>query len=170
MSSFTRITCRKGIFLIRDCLEEVLVEMNYSNQIKVVQNSDNTYSLEISKVSDNLRRDEILPILEKKMEEILPKMRLKSDSLRFNYDWVDALDVHDMLTALMLETQFCLFRKESRGAFYREDYPMTDNLNWLKHVVGYKGANGELILETLPVDLSYAQPEEGVADFFEVDY
>ena len=103
-------------------------------------------------------------------EEILPKMRLKSDSLRFNYDWVDALDVHDMLTALMLETQFCLFRKESRGAFYREDYPMTDNLNWLKHVVGYKGANGELILETLPVDLPYAQPEEGVADFFEVDY
>lgn len=74
MSSITRITCRKGIFLIRDCLEEVLVEMNYSNQTRVVQNSDNTYSLEISKVGDDLRRNEILPILEKKMVEILPKI------------------------------------------------------------------------------------------------
>ena len=108
--------------------------------------------------------------LERFREETLPNMRLKSDTLRYNYDWVDALDVHDMLTALTLETKFCLFRKESRGAFYREDYPMTDNANWLKHLVGRKGADGELLLEALPVDLPYAQPEEDIADYFEVDY
>ena len=102
-------------------------------------------------------------------EETLPRMRLGSDTLRFNYDWVEALDVFDMLQALTFETQFSLYRKESRGAFFRKDYPQTDNVNWLKHIVGAK-SNGELHLETLPVDLPYAEPDEDIADFFEVDY
>jgi len=107
--------------------------------------------------------------LERLREEVLPKMRLKTDTLRFNYDWVDALDVYDMLNALTLETQFSLYRKESRGAFFREDYPNTDNTNWLKHIVGHK-SNGELHLDAIPVDLPYAQPEEDIASFFDVDY
>lgn len=102
-------------------------------------------------------------------EEIVPKMALGSDTLRFNYDWVDAIDVLDMLSALSMELQFSLYRKESRGAFYREDYPMTDNVNWLKHIIGYKTDAG-LKIETRPVDLPYAEPDEDVADFFEVDY
>jgi succinate dehydrogenase/fumarate reductase flavoprotein subunit len=75
-----------------------------------------------------------------------------------------------MLRALQLEVQFCRFRKESRGAFYREDYPQTNNQDWLVHVVGSKGADGQLRLERLPVDLPYAQPQEQLASFFEVDY
>jgi succinate dehydrogenase / fumarate reductase flavoprotein subunit len=102
--------------------------------------------------------------------EDLPRMRLQTDTTRFNYDWVDALDAVDMLKALQMEVQFCLFRRESRGAFYREDYPHTDNENWLVHVVGHKGADGDLVLEKMPVDLPYAQPQEGIASFFDVDY
>jgi succinate dehydrogenase/fumarate reductase flavoprotein subunit len=100
----------------------------------------------------------------------LPKMRLETDTLRFNYDWVDALDAIDMLIALKTQVSFCLFRKESRGAFYREDYPKTDNIHWLSHVVGSKGSDGKLILDKIPVDLPYAKPAEEVADFFELDY
>jgi len=66
--------------------------------------------------------------------------------------------------------QFCLHRKESRGAFYREDYPDTDNENWLVHVVGYMGEDGDLVIENVPVSLPYATPEKGIASFFDVDY
>jgi succinate dehydrogenase / fumarate reductase flavoprotein subunit len=110
---------------------------------------------------DELRRIE---------EEDVPRMRLQTDTTRFNYDWVDALDAVDMLRALQLEVQFCLYRQESRGAFYREDYPNTDNENWLVHVVGRKGADGDLALEKVPVDLPYARPDEAFASFFDVDY
>lgn len=103
-------------------------------------------------------------------EEELPRMRLQTDTTRYNYDWVDALDAVDMLEALKLEVQMCLFRKESRGAFYREDYPNTDNENWLVHVTSRKDANGELRIETEPVDLPYVRPKENVASFFDVDY
>jgi len=103
-------------------------------------------------------------------ESNLPQMRLKTDTLNFNYDWVDALDVIDMLHALKIQLQFSLYRKESRGAFYREDYPNTDNENWLKHVVGNKNKDGSLCIKTEPVSLPYVQPKEKFANYFDLDY
>ncbi len=103
-------------------------------------------------------------------ERYLPKMRLQTDTNCFNYDWMDALDAYDMLEALKLEVQFCLYRKESRGAFYRDDFPYTDNENWLVHIMGRKQDNGDLHLEIAPVNLPYTKPAEKVASFFDVDY
>ena len=102
--------------------------------------------------------------------EDLPRMRMNTDTRNFNYDWVDALDAVDMLKALQMQIGFSLHRKESRGCFYRRDYPVTDNRNWLKHLVGHRDTSGSLALELLPVDLPYAVPEEEVASFFDVDY
>lgn len=102
--------------------------------------------------------------------EDLPRMRMNTDTRNFNYDWVEALDAVDMLKALQMQVRFSLHRKESRGCFYRRDYPVTDNRSWLKHLVGQRDGSGELGLELLPVDLPYAVPEEEVASFFDVDY
>ena len=102
--------------------------------------------------------------------EDLPRMRMNTDTRNFNYDWVDALDAVDMLKALQMQIGFSLHRKESRGCFYRRDYPVTDNRKWLKHLVGRRDTSGALALELLPVDLPYAVPEEEVASFFDVDY
>ncbi len=101
--------------------------------------------------------------------DLLPRMRLQSLTRRFNYDWMEAIDAEDMLDACELLIRFSLYRKESRGAFYRADYPYTDNVRWLRHVVGRR-RNGGLTIEDLPVDLPYARPTEDKADFFEVDY
>ena len=100
----------------------------------------------------------------------IPKMRLGSSSTAFNHDWLEAIDVSNMITALELAIQFSMFRKESRGSFYREDYPKTDNDNWLVHVVGHCNEAGNLLLDVVPVDTPYAKPKEGIVDFFDVDY
>ena len=102
-------------------------------------------------------------------EEKLPRMRLESTTRRFNYDWMEAVDAEDMLDACELVIRFSLYRQESRGAFFRADYPLTDNLRWLRHVVGRR-ENGSVKIEDMPVALPYARPAEGKADFFEVDY
>ena len=102
--------------------------------------------------------------------EDLPRMRMKTDTRNFNYDWVDALDALDMVKALQMQVRFSLYRKESRGGFYRQDYPVTDNKNWLKHLVGERDGAGELRLDLHPVELPYAVPDEEVASFFDVDY
>src|SRR3990172_10471230 len=64
--------------------------------------------------------------------ELLPQMRLESLTRRFNYDWMEAVDAEDMLDACELVIRFSLYRQESRGAFFRADYPLTDNLRWLR--------------------------------------
>ena len=66
---------------------------------------------------------------------MVPRMGLGSTSRNWNYDWVDALDVEDMLDVCELTIRASLQRKESRGYFFREDYPLIDNGNWLKHTV-----------------------------------
>ena len=108
--------------------------------------------------------------LERIEADDLSRMRMNTDTLNFNYDWVDALDAVDMLKALQMQVRFSLHRKESRGCFYRQDYPVTDNRSWLKHLVGQRDDTGELGLELLPVDLPYAVPDEECASFFDVDY
>jgi len=44
------------------------------------------------------------------------------------------LELKNMATVSELITKAALVRKESRGTHYREDYPRTDDRNWLKHV------------------------------------
>ncbi len=107
--------------------------------------------------------------LQRIRQEALPRMHVGSPSRRFSYDWIEAVDAEDMLDACELMIRFSLHRKESRGGFFREDYPITDNARWLRHIVG-RLENGALRLEELPVDLRYAKPAEEVADFFAVDY
>jgi len=53
-------------------------------------------------------------------------------------------------------------RKESRGAFFRADYPETDNDNWLKNLI-YKQADGGPVIETDEVDLKYFGPRSSSA-------
>jgi succinate dehydrogenase/fumarate reductase flavoprotein subunit len=65
---------------------------------------------------------------------MVPKMCLSSDTRNYNNDWVEALDVENMLLASELIVRASLMREESRGSFQREDFPYTDNQNWLKNI------------------------------------
>jgi len=83
----------------------------------------------------------------------VPRMTLASKTKRFNYEIVDAFDVYNMLTACELQVRASLYRKESRGPFYREDYPYIDNKNWLKYIILGRKENGEEYIRTEQVSL-----------------
>jgi len=104
--------------------------------------------------------------LEKALEEIrrikdedLSQLSLTTRTKRYNHEFIEALEVYNLLTVCEAIILPCLFRKESRGAHYRSDYPEVDNENWLIHIsVRLKGEKMELA--TYPVDLSEVKPEE----------
>jgi L-aspartate oxidase len=49
------------------------------------------------------------------------------------------LELKNMATIAHLVTKAAYTRKESRGTHYREDYPATDDKNWLKHICFEQG-------------------------------
>ena len=84
-------------------------------------------------------------------------MRLTNATLAANYEWLDAIDVTNMVDVCELIVQSSLERKESRGPFFRSDFPDTDNVNWLTANVLRKSGNG-FKFEQRPYELPFFQP------------
>jgi fumarate reductase (CoM/CoB) subunit A len=74
---------------------------------------------------------------------------------RFNLGWVEAIQVPYMVDVAEMIARSALFRTESRGAHYREDYPERDP-TWLKHTRISKNME----LGTTPVIITKRNPEE----------
>ncbi|MNB85793.1 L-aspartate oxidase [compost metagenome] len=76
-----------------------------------------------------LRRNE--GMLNKGLDELKRQLPIFSAALtrREEYEFAN------MLTCCLLITESALARQESRGAHYREDYPLRDDANWQKHLL-----------------------------------
>ena len=73
------------------------------------------------------------------------------------YEWASALEVPNMLLTAELLLLGSMERRESRGAFFRDDYPDRDDSGWLRNIV-YRQVDGEIVLDTAPVELKYCGP------------
>jgi len=101
--------------------------------------------------------------------EVVPKLRLQSTSRSWNTGWLDALDVCSMLDACEATVRSGLNRKESRGPFYREDYPYVDNENWMcRNIISR--VDGEWRSRVQPIPATRLKPEKSCEPFFEADY
>ena len=76
---------------------------------------------------------------------------------RNGYDWARALEARNLFLSAELLFIGSLERKESRGAFFRDDYPDTDNANWLRNIL-YRQSEGELTLDYRTPELRYCDP------------
>lgn len=100
---------------------------------------------------------------------ILPEMRIANPVKTVNYEWLDAIDTVNMLDACELIVQSSIERKESRGPFFRQDYPLQDNDKWLTANVLKKSGNG-IRFEQRPYDLPFFQPGFAVKNNLEVPW
>jgi succinate dehydrogenase / fumarate reductase flavoprotein subunit len=65
----------------------------------------------------------------------------------YNTGWHTAMDMSNMLVVSEAMTRAALFRTESRGAQFREDFPQKDQ-EWGNHnIVIRRGAEGEMVVE-----------------------
>lgn len=72
----------------------------------------------------------------------LMQLEKRINDLNGNGVNVRFLELKNMATVSKLITKAAQIRKESRGTHYREDYPSTDDKNWLKHIcLERKGEN-----------------------------
>ncbi len=53
----------------------------------------------------------------------------------------------------------CLFREESRGQAVRRDFPLADNINWMKWVMIEK-SNGNMKVYSRDIPTPYIKPPQ----------
>jgi len=99
--------------------------------------------------------------------DVLPAMRIANRTRSANYEWLDAIDVVNMVDACELIVHSSLARKESRGPFFRRDFPLMDNGKWLVANVLKKSSDG-MRFEQRPYALPLFKPDFETRDNLEV--
>jgi succinate dehydrogenase / fumarate reductase flavoprotein subunit/fumarate reductase (CoM/CoB) subunit A len=82
----------------------------------------------------------------------------------YNREWMEALQLPNLVLYLEMVARAALLRTESRGAHYRLDHPRSDNVEWLKNVIVAR-RNGKMDLWAAPVVVTRLEPPAGVFDY-----
>jgi succinate dehydrogenase / fumarate reductase flavoprotein subunit len=85
-------------------------------------------------------------------------LRPADASQAFNVERLEILELGNLLDLALLTAASALAREESRGSHAREDYPLRDDVRWLRHT--FARLDGERVsLAYRPVDLARWAPE-----------
>jgi succinate dehydrogenase/fumarate reductase flavoprotein subunit len=85
--------------------------------------------------------------------DALADLAVADRSLIWNTDLVEALELDNLLGQAAVVLHSALYRTESRGAHAREDYPLRDDRNWLKHTLALLNEDGGVRLGARSVHL-----------------
>jgi fumarate reductase (CoM/CoB) subunit A len=80
-----------------------------------------------------------------RMQDQLSSLYVADKGLRFNYELQEASAVCSMILVARIIAKCALYREESRGAHYREDFPETSK-QWRKNIIFHNEA-----ISTIPV-------------------
>jgi succinate dehydrogenase / fumarate reductase flavoprotein subunit len=98
------------------------------------------------------------------------RMGLVNLTRQQNFGWLDSVDVYNLLDVCEVTIRSALNRTESRGPFYRIDYPYTDNKNWIKKNIVSRDGSGQIKFRHEPYEMPYIKPEFEREDYFHVDW
>jgi len=100
----------------------------------------------------------------KMREEELPEVGVRAKERIFNREWIQVIELENMLSMMEMVCRTSLNRKESRGALYRRDYPDTDNINWLKNQIVIQ-KEGKMEIQNEPVVVTKIEPPKKILKY-----
>jgi fumarate reductase (CoM/CoB) subunit A len=102
-------------------------------------------------------RDAIQEI-ERIKHEDLPRIHVTDSHTRYNKEWIEALEIENMVLTAEMVANAALIREESRGAHFRRDFPKLDNKKWAVNIT-VKNEMGQMKFNISPVVFSIMKPE-----------
>ncbi|MBW1854236.1 MAG: FAD-binding protein, partial [Deltaproteobacteria bacterium] len=110
---------------------------------------------------------ELIGFLEDIKKDKLPNLVTKSKSRLYNKEWIDSLELANTVHVLEASARSALARTESRGVHYREDFPQTDNENWLLESI-VELVDDDLKVSTRPAIITTHTPPKGIMPYMEM--
>jgi succinate dehydrogenase / fumarate reductase, flavoprotein subunit len=102
---------------------------------------------------------EMLGILDS-LQERYARVGVGDKGSVFNTDLMEVVELGFLLDCAQTLVTAALARDESRGAHYREDHPLRDDANWLKHSLASRREDGTIHLDFKPVKMGPYVPME----------
>jgi succinate dehydrogenase / fumarate reductase flavoprotein subunit len=114
--------------------------------------------------------DELLSFLaeiQRVKGEDMPRLEATATGRSYNKEWLDALELENILQLLEIATASALQRTESRGVHFRADHPDTDNDNWLEESV-VRRTDAGFEMSTRPVCTTSLTPPAGSTPYLDM--
>jgi succinate dehydrogenase/fumarate reductase flavoprotein subunit len=110
---------------------------------------------------------DFIAYLEGIKKNALPNVSLSLESRTYNKDWLDALELVNIVHLLSVSAQSARARTESRGVHFREDFPQTDNDAWLvESIAAYR--DGVCVVSHRPVIADTTSPPPGKTAYLDM--
>ena len=94
------------------------------------------------------------------IKERYANIAISDKGRRYNLDLLEAIELGYLIDLAEVLVEGALARNESRGGHAREDYPNRDDVNFMRHTMAYREANGEIRLDYKPVVMTRYEPME----------
>lgn len=92
------------------------------------------------------------------LKERYMDIEIEDKGRNFNFELMEAIELEHQLNLCEVICLSALYRKESRGAHFRMDFPARDDKNFLKHTLVFQGKE----VRYKPVNITRFQPEARV--------
>jgi succinate dehydrogenase / fumarate reductase flavoprotein subunit len=92
------------------------------------------------------------------LRQSMQHVRLSDTSLAYNTELLEFLELQNLLDLAIVTTASACYRRETRGAHAREDFPDRNDETYLKHTLAWL-EDGSVRIDTKPVDLSIWKPK-----------
>jgi succinate dehydrogenase / fumarate reductase flavoprotein subunit len=86
-----------------------------------------------------------------RLRERYRSVNVSDQSRRFNYELSEALELGYLLDVAQVLVAAALARTESRGGHFRDDHPLRDDANWMRHSLAWRQPDGSIRLGYKPV-------------------
>jgi fumarate reductase (CoM/CoB) subunit A len=117
--------------------------------IKIIRQLQDLFWYKVGVLRDGKELEKAIEEIERIREEELPRLTVPLNSRIFNRDWIDYLELLNMLDVGEMVAKAALLRTESRGSHYREDYPKS-SADWLRNIL-IKLEGSKMTLNFIPV-------------------
>ena len=107
----------------------LLLKKKYLHEWKIY--TEHTFVKKLS--NDKLLEEGVVKI--KKVYDKFKDVSVDDKSSVFNTEFIELLELKNLLDNAMATMYGANYRKESRGAHSHEDYPERDDENWLAHTI-----------------------------------